>query len=61
MTIAGLHIANGTAPTPAHANYGGDILNDTTNAVAGLTISNSVITGGTRRTTAAGSRASERR
>ncbi len=47
VTIAGLHIAGGTAPNSgSHANYGGDILNDTTNAVADLTISNSVISGG---------------
>jgi hypothetical protein len=47
VTISGLHIEGGTAPNSGnHANYGGDILNDTTNAIAALTIVDSVISGG---------------
>jgi hypothetical protein len=47
VTISGLHIDGGTAPASGnHANYGGDILNDQTNAVAALTIVDSLITGG---------------
>ena len=42
VTIAGLHIANGTASGP-----GGNILNDSEHPASSLTVVNSLITGGT--------------
>jgi hypothetical protein len=48
VSLSGLHIEGGTAPNSGdHPNYGGDILNDSTTAVADLTITDSLVTGGT--------------
>ena len=44
VTIAGLHIANGTAPS---AGLGGDVFNDPATSIAEVTISNCLLTGGT--------------